>query len=558
MSNSSKRTFRDESDMPIASISDGDMSWNRTGSWRNVKPFYDPKTSPCIAGCPTGEDIQGYIELAREGRYEDAVRLIWENNPFPSICGRVCYHPCMDRCARGQFDEAVFIPAIERFLGDYAIDHGLEVEKPQHQHDHRIAIVGAGPAGLSCAFYLARDGFQVTVFEARPMAGGVLRYGIPEYRLPRRILDAELEKLLDLGVQFRMSTAVGRDMDISEMTAFSAFFVGVGLQKSRTLGLENENARGVLPGLRFLETVNTGEPARVGRDVVVVGGGNTAMDVARSALRLGANVTVLYRRTRNEMPAIEDEIEEAFAEGIKFRFLGTPHRIITKDGRVTEVECQEMELGEPDESGRRRPVPKEGAFFTLPVDTLLTATGELPDTEAFAPLMEIESGLVVTDEYGRTSHAKVFAGGDVVTGASTVVNAIARGRGAAGLIAAELLGGEFNPREHKKIVAISDINTAYFLHRKRTEMPHSQGIDGPDRFAEVNIGLGGDKLREEMERCFSCGVCDDCDNCFVFCPDVAISRKDGVYTIDYDYCKGCLICAQECPRGVISTQSEAS
>lgn len=217
-----------------------------------------------------------------------------------------------------------------------------------------------------------------------------------------------------------------------------------------------------------------------------------------------------------------------------------------------------MVLGEPDDSGRRRPVPKEGALFTLSVDTLLTATGELPDTEAFGPLMAIENGLVVTDEFGRTSHGKVFAGGDVVTGASTVVNAIARGRGAAGLISAELLGDDFNPLTDRKIVGISDINTAYFLHKQHIEMPSSAGVNAPNRFTEVHTGFATDEAQAEIERCFSCGVCDDCDNCFVFCPDVAISRKDGVYTIDYDYCKGCLICVQECPRGVISTQSEAT
>jgi ferredoxin len=217
-----------------------------------------------------------------------------------------------------------------------------------------------------------------------------------------------------------------------------------------------------------------------------------------------------------------------------------------------------MELGPPDESGRRRPIPKEGAFFTLPADSLMTATGELPDTETFAPLMNIENGLVVTDEYGRTSHGKVFAGGDVVTGASTVVNAVARGRSAAQLISAELLGNEFNPAVHKKIVGISDINAAYFLHRGAAAMPHSEGINARDRFTEVHTGYNGDQLQQEIDRCLSCGVCDGCDNCYVFCPDVAISRRDGVYTIDYDYCKGCLICAQECPRGVISTESEAN
>jgi len=557
MTKKERKLFRDEKEMPLASISEEDMSYNLTGSWRNVRPFYDPKTSPCIAGCPAGEDIQGYIALAREGKYEEAVRLIWENNPFPSVCGRVCYHPCMDRCMRAQWDESVFIPAIERFLGDYALEHKVKVSAPEEKLPHKIAVIGGGPAGLSSAYFLARAGFEVTIFEAKPKLGGVLRYGIPEYRLPKSVLDAELDKLLDIGIEAKTNTVVGRDVAIEDLSAYSAFFVGVGLQRSRSLGIENENTEGVMAGLSFLEAVNTGQRIAVGKNAVVVGGGNTAMDVARSALRLGANVTVLYRRTRNEMPAIADEVQEAFEEGVTFRFLGIPHRIVTKNGRISELECQEMELGEPDDTGRRRPVPKDGAFFTIPADTLLTATGELPDTAAFDRLMAIENGLIVTDEFGRTSHKKVFAGGDVVTGASTVVNAIARGRGAAELIAAELQGREFDPRVHKKVVAIADVNTAYFVHKKRTGMGHTAGKDAPDAFVEVNAGFTCDQVQDEMERCFSCGVCDGCDNCYVFCPDVAIQREDGVYTIDYDYCKGCLICVQECPRGVISTESEA-
>jgi len=551
-----KRIIRDHKEMPRSSISSEDMRWNRTGSWRNVKPFYDPKTSPCIAGCPAGEDIQSYIQLAKEERYEEAVRLIWESNPFPAICGRVCYHPCMDACMRTQHDEPVFIPAIERYLGDYAIEHRLMPDAPAQKHPHRVAVIGGGPAGLSCAYYLARAGFGVTVFEAKDKLGGVLRYGIPEYRLPKHVLDAELRRLESLGVEVRAKTVVGRDVLIESLGDYAAYFVGIGLQKSRPLGIENENAGGVMPGLAFLEAINTNRKVEVGRRAVVVGGGNTAMDVARSALRMGAEVTVVYRRTRNEMPAIEDEVEEAMREGVDFRFLATPVAILAENGRVQSVRCQEMELGEPDDSGRRRPVPKDGAFFTLETDAMLVAAGELPDTRAFESIARVQNGLIVTDEFGRTSHAKVFAGGDIVTGASTVVNAVARGRGAAELIAAQLLDRKFDPRVHKKVVAIADVNTAYFLHQRRADMARAQ--QSAEAFAEVNLGLTCTQVQDEMNRCFSCGVCDGCDNCFVFCPDVAISREDGVYTIDYDYCKGCLICVQECPRGVMSIESEAS
>jgi NADPH-dependent glutamate synthase beta subunit-like oxidoreductase/Pyruvate/2-oxoacid:ferredoxin oxidoreductase delta subunit len=554
-----KKEFKDEKEMPLSSVSSArdDMMWNKTGSWRNVKPYYDPKTSPCIASCPAGENIQGYIELAKEEKYEDAVRLIWENNPFPAICGRVCYHPCMDGCARGSFDGAVFIPAIERFLGDYAIENKLSVPPTGVQHDHKVAVIGGGPAGLSAAFFLAQKGFGVTIFEAKEKLGGVLRYGIPRYRLPKDVLDAEVQRILDLGVEFRPKTVVGRDVTLDELSDYSAFFVGVGLQKSRVLGVDNEDASGVIPGLEFLAELNTGASVELGKQVVVVGGGNTAMDVARSALRMGAEVTVVYRRTRDEMPAIEDEVEEAIEEGINFKFLATPVDILAQNGRLAEIRCQQMELGAPDDSGRRRPVPIKDAFFKMPVDTMLVAIGEQPDSAVFEKLVEIKWGLIVADEYGKTNNKKIFAGGDIVSGASTVVNAVARGRGAAELIEAQLTGSEFDPKTMKKVVAIADLNTAYFFHKDRAVMPRSPGAKADDPFIEVNTGLTCAQVQEELSRCYSCGVCDGCDNCYVFCPDVAISRQDGTYTIDYDYCKGCLICVEECPRGILSTESEA-
>ncbi|MEE9270260.1 MAG: NAD(P)-binding protein [Candidatus Krumholzibacteria bacterium] len=551
-----KKTFDDVSQVPLGAVSADDMRWNKTGTWRNVRPFFDPKTSPCIAGCPAGENIQEYIALAREGRFEKAVRVIWESNPFPAICGRICYHPCMDRCMRSEHDGAVFIPAIERFLGDYAIEKKIKQNPPSKRLGFEIAIIGGGPAGLSCAYFLARRGFGVTVFEAKEQLGGVLRYGIPQYRLPNDVLDAELDRLYALGVKIKTSTVVGKDMGVEELSKYSAYFLGVGLQGSRRLNLENEDARGVMPGLKFLEAVNTGKTVDVGKRVVVVGGGNTAMDVARSARRLGAEVTVLYRRTRNEMPAIEDEVREAADENVAFRFLAAPAEIITHNGGVKELRCQEMELGLPDDTGRKRPVPKAGAFFTLPLDSLLVAVGEIPDVESFESIVSVSNGLIVTDEFGRTSNEKVFAGGDIVTGASTVVNAIARGRGAAELIAAELTDGVFDPKQQRKVVAIADINAAYFLHKKAATMPQSNG--GGESFTEVNLGLTCDQVKQELSRCYSCGVCDGCDNCWVFCPDVAISREDGVYTIDYDYCKGCLICVQECPRGVLASERETS
>jgi 2-oxoacid:acceptor oxidoreductase delta subunit (pyruvate/2-ketoisovalerate family) len=550
-----KKEFGDQSEMPLAAISEGDMLWNRTGSWRNVRPYHENKTSPCISGCTAGENIQGYIALAKAERYEDAVRLIWERNPFPAVCGRVCYHPCMDNCARKDFDEALFIPAIERFLGDYAIEKKLREKLPDRTLPQKVAVIGGGPSGMTCAYYLAKLGYGVTIFEKRRGLGGVLRYGIPNYRLPKDVLDAEIERLIALGVEVKTGIKIGKDLSMESLSQYEAYFLGIGLQESRRLSIDGEDVEGVMAGLEFLAEVNEGKNVPLGKRVVVIGGGNTAMDVARSALRMGADVTVIYRRTEKEMPAIRDEVEDALEEGVEFKFLATPVEVGRKDGGL-EIKCQEMELGKPDESGRRRPVPKPGAFFTVKADNMLIAAGELPDTKIVEPLVEIKNGLIVADDYGRTSNKSFFAGGDIVTGAATVVDAVARGHAAADLIHAELSGGVFNPVEHKKIVTIADLNTAYFIHQRRVGMTSMAKTQAVGSFDEVNKGLTEQQLRKELGRCFSCGVCNSCDNCWVFCPDVAISREGGVYSIDYDYCKGCLICVEECPRSAISTEKE--
>ncbi|MBI4719944.1 MAG: FAD-dependent oxidoreductase [Chitinivibrionia bacterium] len=549
-----KKIFKDQRDMPLAAVSEGDMLWNKSGSWRNVRPYYDNKTSPCIAGCTAGEDIQGYIALAKQGRYEEAVRLIWQRNPFPAICGRVCYHPCMSNCARKDYDEALFIPAIERFLGDFAIENRLGEDAPAARQPHAVAVIGGGPSGLTCAYFLAKRGYRVTIFEKRDKLGGVLRYGIPDYRLPKRVLDAELERLLGLGIEARTGAAIGSGLAIEQLGGYAAYFLGLGLQRSRTLDIAGEDAEGVMPGLEYLASVNDGAGMEIGKKVVVIGGGNTAMDVARCALRAGSEVTVLYRRTENEMPAIRDEVREAKEEGVQFRFLAAPAEIVKQRGRLREIKCQEMELGEPDESGRRKPVPKPGAVFTVKADTMLVAAGELPDTKIFEPLVDVKYGLIVADDFGRTSNKRFYAGGDIVTGAATVVDAVARGRSAADLIHAELTGGVFKPGEQKKVVSIADLNTAYFIHRMRAKMPRNG--EARRSFDEVNRGLSEARLREELGRCFSCGVCNACDNCWVFCPDVAISRENGVYSINYDHCKGCLICVEEFPRASLSTEKE--
>jgi formate dehydrogenase beta subunit len=554
-----KIVFKSVREMPIRAMSVDDMMWNLTGSWRNVRPYYDFKTSPCRIGCPAGEDIQRYIFLLTEGREEEAWKAVIETNPMPAVTGRVCFHPCMEKCTRKDFDQAVNIPGIERSIGDMGLQNRGWMKKVKASKKEKIAVIGSGPAGLTCAFYLARQGYPVTLFESEKALGGVLRWGIPEYRLPNALLDDVISSIVDSGpITVKTGTALGRDVGLGELeNDFDAVFLGMGLMRSRELGLESEEGAGVERGLEFLKRINSGEKIDPGKRVVVIGGGNTAMDVARCALRSGSEVTVVYRRTLHEMPAIRDEIEEAEAEGVRFHFLAAPIEIVRKGNSLKEVRFQEMKLGKPDESGRRKPVPVEGKTFVLPVDRLFTAIGEAADLTAIDKTIDTEWGLIqTTGSFGETSRPNIYAGGDIVTGAASVVEAIAAGQKAAGKIARTLSGAPEPVEEEKKIVGIEDMNTAYFEHSNRIRMPRITPEKAVKGFEEIHAGFEQEMLARETERCFSCGVCNYCDNCWIFCPDVAIKRREDDYEVDYDYCKGCLVCVVECPRNCISTREE--
>jgi len=554
-----KIIFKSFKEMPICAMSVADMTYNLTGSWRNVRPYYDFKVSPCRLGCPTMENIQRYIFLVTQERHEEAWSELMEANPMPSVTGRVCFHPCMEKCTRKDFDQAINIPAIERSIGDRGLDNPGWMKKAPATKKEKVAVVGGGPAGLSAAYYLARRGYPVTIFEAAPSLGGTLRWGIPEYRLPNDVLDRVVEQIVESGpITVKTGSALGRDVDLAKLEKeFAAVFVGVGLSRSRPLGVPGEDGRGVERGLDFLRRVNGGETVNPGRSVAVVGGGNTAMDVARCARRSGAEVTVVYRRTMNEMPAIKDEIEEAEHEGVKFRFLAAPKSIDRGASGPLTVHFQQMKLGDPDESGRRRPVPDGDASFALSVDTLYTAIGEEADDAPYAKLLERDGNLVATKgEWGETSRKKVFAGGDVATGAASVVEAVAAGRKAAERIA-RMLSGEPEPAvEEPRTISIENINTAYFTKGKRVLVPRIPLDEALAGYREIHTGYDDRMLRREADRCFSCGVCNFCDNCWVYCPDVAVRRLENEYEFDYDFCKGCLVCVIECPRNAISTREE--
>ena len=583
--------FKTEADMPYLPMTLGTTLVNKTGSWRYIRPLYVDKTPPCNHNCPAGSDVVGYLALIREGKYKEAWELIKQENPFPGVCGRVCPHPCESECNRGELGGAIAIHTLERFLADWAMsneERGMGNEALNSSLG-KVAVIGSGPAGLSCAYHLARLGYPVTVFEALPVAGGMMRVGIPEYRLPRQVLDREIADIEALGVEIKTNVRVGDGLQLSGLLEdYQAIFIGVGLQKSRKLNIPGEDAEGVIHGLEFLKKANSSdEEVQVGPRVVVIGGGNTAIDAARTALRLGvenlaSEVTILYRRSRAEMPAIPEEIEEALEEGVKIRYLTAPVELLTENGRVTGLKCVKMELGAPDESGRRRPLPIAGSEFTVEAGTVIPAVAQEADLSFLQLPVEAEQGRIVIDEAGLTTGEGVFAGGDVAIPFGTVAHAVGSGKRAALAIDQYLRGEELSgfppiteavhavPKDmDPAIVRFEDLNLAYFEELERLEQSQRLVEERVRGFEEVNLGFGEEEAQAEAERCFSCGTCNLCDTCLIFCPDVAIirlaappypvplARLDGAgYEINYDYCKGCGICAEECPRYAISIEEE--
>jgi 2-oxoacid:acceptor oxidoreductase delta subunit (pyruvate/2-ketoisovalerate family) len=570
--------------VPPIAISETSTLVNPTGSWKYILPRYEDRVAPCNAACPIGIDIEGYMVLIGHGRLEEACDLLVSENPMPAITGRVCHHPCEDGCNRASIDQPVSIHAVERRLGDMILA-APPPPVPDRRRSETVAVIGSGPAGLGCAFFLTRLGYGVTVFEAAAAAGGMLRLGIPEYRLPRAILDRQIERLEAAGIEIRTSVRIGTDVPWRDLDRFDAVFVAPGAHLDKDSRIEGADAtEGIRPGLEFLKAVNAGERPDLGDHVVVVGGGNTAMDCARSALRLGAAVTVVYRRTPVEMPAIPQEVKEARTEGVGFVFLAAPTAATTRNGRLLGIECQRMELGPPDESGRRRPVPMDEGRFSVMADTVLTAIGEDCDLSFLPDAVRTSWGLLEVDALGESTVAPVFAGGDAVDQPRSVADALGAGKRAAIGIDHYLrerageepgpvpldevrLGGSGNvsvmryaggsdpiPRESpvNEVVTWEQMNAHHFRTVPRHEDHFHSAIDVRAAFGEVNFGLTRREAVEEAERCLNCGVCNRCELCLIFCPDMAITRReDGGFEVDMRYCKGCGLCAAECPRGAI-------
>jgi NADPH-dependent glutamate synthase beta subunit-like oxidoreductase len=536
---SQKIIFPSVSEMPATAISQGGMAFNKTGSWRYLRPIYLEKLAPCRQTCPAGTDLPRVLHLITEERFVEAYELIRKHNPFPAITGRVCYHPCETHCSRAPLDGCIPVQALERFVSEKGLEQAA-ISKVSESQSGRVAVIGSGPAGFTCAYFLIQEGFKVTVFEAEKQLGGMLRIGIPAYRLPRKILDQEIETITGLGIETETNCRVGEDVAFETLRSdYDAVFVATGAHRSRSINLE-----GAVSGLGFLNAVNNGEAPEVGEKVIVIGGGNTALDAARVALRLGAEPVIVYRRSREEMPATDEEIHAAEEEGVDFRYLASPASISKNNGRL-EVEFQGMKLGEIDASGRRRPVPIPDSNFSLEADTMIEAIGEQPDL-SFLSASEEEQGIVI--------------GGDARTGPSTVVNAIASGKQAAAMIMQYLQrSGEalsVSPVELSELITPANVKLDYFTAGGRAIIPRVSAEGRINNFKEVIETFTEAQAVQEAGRCISCGVCNNCDSCWLFCPETAISRVDGGYEIDLDYCKGCGICAQECPRDVVSLIEE--
>jgi NADPH-dependent glutamate synthase beta subunit-like oxidoreductase len=539
-------------DKPFAITLDiGTSRANKTGSWRTERAVYTNRMPPCNDACPAGENVQAWLYEAEAGGagYERAWRAIMEDNPFPAVMGRVCYHPCETACNRGQLDEAVGINSVERFVGDEAIRQGWTVSVEAPPSGKEVLVVGAGPSGLSAAYHLALRGHAVTIKEAGPMAGGMMRFGIPRYRLSRDVLDAEVQRILDLGVTLELDTRVS-DLDAVRQD-YDAVFLAVGAQLGRRAYIPAGSAAHVLDAVSMLRDLEAGEKPLLGRRVAVYGGGNTAMDAARTARRLGASeAIVVYRRTQDRMPAHESELREAEDEGVLFKWLTTIKQV--DSGRLV---VERMEL---DESGFPQPT---GEVEELDADSLVLALGQETDLTLLdgVPGLVVEDGVVAVGGDMMTGCPGVFAGGDMVPFERSVTVAVGHGKRAARHIDAWLSDMVPEPVARPALATFDTLNTWYYSDAPRAHRPVLDRARRESSFDEVVLGHDETTALMEARRCLSCGNCFECDNCYGVCPDNAVIKLDepgGRYLIDLDYCKGCGLCVAECPSGAIQMVPE--
>jgi NADPH-dependent glutamate synthase beta subunit-like oxidoreductase len=523
----------------------------RAGPVRSRRPVYVDLLPPCNSACPAGENIQAWLAEVEAGRPEQAWRILVADNPLPAVHGRVCYHPCESSCNRAELDEAVSIHAVERFLGDLAIERGWAFEQPPARSAKRVLVVGAGPSGLSAAYHLARRGHDVEIRDSGAEPGGMMRYGIPAYRLPRDVLSAEMERIVALGVTITTDHHVEDLAAEREEGRFDAVFVAVGAHLSKRVDIPASDATRIVDAVGFLERVAAGERPAIGRRVAVYGGGNTAMDAARTARRLGAEETlIVYRRTRAQMPAHEEEAEEAEAEGVRINWLRT---ISAFEGPELRVEVMEL-----DDHGVPHPT---GRFETLSADSLILAVGQDADTDFLraVPGVELSSdGTVKVSATMMTGCPGVFAGGDMVPAERTVTVGVGHGKKAARNIDAWLSGTEVPAGPRHDLAAFEGLHLWYFGDFSRRREPELAPSERVADFSEVRGGLSTEEAVYEAARCLSCGNCFECDGCLGACPEDAVIKL-GVgqrYRFDYDRCTGCAACFEQCPVHAIEMVPE--
>ena len=528
------------------------------------------KLPPCQAHCPNSGDIRGWLGmiaqhekngLSLDEAYDRAWSLIAERNPLPATIGRICPHPCENLCTRRDKDGAVSINAMERFIGDWGLSRSLPLPHAGSARcPESIGVVGSGPASLSFAYQMARRGYEVTIYEQHEMPGGMLRYAIPDFRLPRDVLDAEVARIFELNITLERDTDIGGAVGLEELRQrHQLVFLGLGAQAARELGIPGEKGPGVIPGIEYLERHKQGTELPAGTKVLVIGGGNTAIDAARSARRDGADVTLVYRRDRDAMPAMADEVDGAIDEGVEFRFLAAPVRVLRTDDAVAAVEIQAMQLGDADESGRRRPEPIPGELETLPADTVIVAVAQAPDWGHLDSVAGSETWLRTAAD-GRLDF-DLWAGGDD-RGASIASSAIAQGRLAAESAHAQLRGTPPPPlQDRRPAVEHGAVKPDYYCDGQRAEpvqRPADQRLSNPDQ--EIVQTLSYDEARHEAERCMSCGLCFGCEQCFMYCNQFGFTRieetRPGHYfAMALDACEGCGKCIEICPCGYIELRA---
>ena len=532
-------------------LDSGSSLANKTGAWRTERPLYVDRLPPCNHACPAGENIQGWLFHAESGDYEAAWRVLTEDNPLAAIMGRVCYHPCETKCNRGQLDEAVGINSVERFLGDEAIKRGWQFAPPQFESGKRVLVVGAGPSGLSAAYHLRRLGHHVTIMEAGPLSGGMMRFGIPKYRLPRDVLDAEVKRILDMGVELQLNTKVANIADAMKAGRFDAAFLAVGAHIARRAYIPAGEAARILDAVAVLRGMEGEEKPMLGRRVVVYGGGNTALDVARTAKRLGATEAIIvYRRTREKMPAHDFEVQEALDEGILIKWLSTIASV-AGEGTLT---VEKMEL---DDKGFPQPT---GEVEILEADSLVLALGQDVDLSLLegVPGLVIKDGVVQVQPNMMTGRAGIFAGGDMVPSERTVTVGVGHGKKAARHIDRWLKGEAYEAPAKHEVATFDKMNTWYYADAPKTVQPQLEIARRTSTFDEVVSGLAETNALFEARRCLSCGNCFECDNCYGVCPDNAVIKLGAGKRFEFnlDYCKGCGICVAECPCGAIKMVPE--